>query len=199
MRDDRSTTDLVTSARNGDKQAWDELVEQYAPPIWSICRRQQMDSADAEDVSQAVWLHLVEHLDDLRNPGALPGWLATTTRRECCRVRRAPRARPADGQALEYMPDEQTATAERELLVAERDSALREAFARLPVSNQRLLALLTADPPVPYAEISAWLGMAIGSIGPNRRRSLDRLRNDPAIAALIDAGAADQARSALRG
>ena len=99
----------------------------------------------------------------------------------------------------EILADEHSDTAEQELLAAERHAALREAFARLPVSNQRLLALLAADPPVPYAEISAWLGMAIGSIGPNRRRSLDRLRNDPAIAALIDAGAADQARSALRG
>ena len=31
--------DLVTRAGNGDKQAWDTLVERYAPLIWSICRR----------------------------------------------------------------------------------------------------------------------------------------------------------------
>ena len=30
-------TDLVTRARNGDKQAWDALVERYASLIWSIC------------------------------------------------------------------------------------------------------------------------------------------------------------------
>jgi len=192
MRDDQSVTDLVTSARNGDKRAWDELVERYAPLIWSICCRQGLDRADAEDVSQAVWLHLVDHLDDLRNPLALPGWLATTTRRECCRVRRAPRARPADAQVLDYIPDEQTATAEHKLLVAERDSALREAFARLPEGCQRLLALLMTDPPVPYTEISAKLGIRVGSIGPSRQRCLDRLRRDPAIARLIDAEAADE-------
>ena len=55
------------------------------------------------------------------------------------------------------------------MLLAERHAALREAFARLPVSNQRLLALLAADPPVPYAEISAWLGMAIGQHRPEPR------------------------------
>ena len=32
-------SDLVISARNGDKRAWDALVERYAPLIWSICRR----------------------------------------------------------------------------------------------------------------------------------------------------------------
>ena len=191
MRDDPQVTDLVTRARNGDKQAWDGLVERYAPLIWSICRRHGLGRADTEDVGQAVWLHLVEHLDNLRDPAALPGWLATTTRRECCRVLRATGKLPADGQVLENMPDEQTATAEHELLVAERNTALREAFARLPLSFQRLLALLIADPPVPYTEISARLGIPVGSIGPNRHRYLDRLRRDPAIARLIDAEAAD--------
>lgn len=189
MCDDPSVADLVTSARNGDKQAWDGLVERYAPLIWSICRRYRLGAADAEDVGQAVWMHLVEHLDNLREAGALPGWLATATRRECCRVLRATCKLPADGQALENMPDEQTATAEHELLVAERNAALREAFARLCPGGQSLLAMLIADPPVPYTEISARLGIPVGSIGPSRRRYLDRLRRDPAIARLIDAEA----------
>ena len=189
MRDDPSVADLVTSARNGDKQAWDGLVERYAPLIWSICRRYRLGGAAAEDVGQAVWLYLVEHLDSLRDPDALPGWLATTTRHECCRVLRAPCKLPTDGQGLENMPDERTATAEHELLVAERNAALREAFARLPPGYQRLLAMLIADPPVPYTEISARLGIPVGSIGPNRHRYLDRLRRDPAIARLINAEA----------
>ena len=52
---------------------------------------------------------------------------------------------------------------------------------------QRLIALLVADPPAPYAEISARLGIPVGSIGPTRRRCLDKLRQRPAIAALITA------------
>jgi len=31
MRDDPSVADLVTHARNGEKQAWDELVEPLRP------------------------------------------------------------------------------------------------------------------------------------------------------------------------
>jgi hypothetical protein len=41
-----SVNDLVTRAGNGDKQAWDTLVERYAPLIWSICRRHRLSSAD---------------------------------------------------------------------------------------------------------------------------------------------------------
>jgi len=89
MRDDPQVTDLVTRARNDDQQAWDALVERYAPLIWSICRRHELSDADAEDVGQIVWLRLVDQLDNLRDPAALPGWLVTTTRRECFRVQRA--------------------------------------------------------------------------------------------------------------
>src|SRR5215470_6535790 len=91
IRGDPSVTDLVTRARTGEHQAWDALVERYSPLVWSICRRHRLDRADAKDVGQTVWLHLVEQLDKIRDPAALPGWLATTTQRECYRFVRAAR------------------------------------------------------------------------------------------------------------
>jgi len=185
-RDYSVIADLVAGARNGDRQAWDALVERCAPLIWSICRRYGISGPAAEDVVQHVWLHLVESLNDLRDPAALPGWISTTTRRECCRIRRVQSPVADDTQMLENLPDGHAKTVEHELLMAERHATLREAFARLPLPFQRLLALLVADPPVPYAEISARLGIPVGSIGPARGRSLDRLRRDPAIVRLIN-------------
>ena len=188
MRDDPSVILLVTRARAGDQQAWNALVERYAPLVWSICRRYQLGGADASDVGQNVWLHLVDQLGNIRDPAALPGWLATTTRRECGLVLCARRSPPAV-QVLdaENIPDQHTGLAEHELLVAERHAALREAFTDLPSRCQRLIGMLTEDPPVPYAKISAELGIPIGSIGPTRRRCLDELRRHPLITALINA------------
>jgi DNA-directed RNA polymerase specialized sigma24 family protein len=77
--------------------------------------------------------------------------------------------------------------AEHELLLAERHAALRQAFTRLPPPCQQLIAMLLEDPPVPYAEISARLGIPLGSIGPSRGRCVEKLRRDPAVAALINA------------
>ena len=195
-RDDPPVTDLVTRARNGDKQAWDALVNRYTRLIWSICRQYRLADADAEDVVQVVWLRLVDGLDNLRDPAALPGWLATTARRECCRVLRAARRPQAAFLVLdtENIPDTRAAVAEHELLAAERNAALREAFTELPSRCQQLIILLAADPPVPYAEISARLGIPVGSIGPTRRRCLDRLRRHPAIASLINPEAASTDR-----
>jgi DNA-directed RNA polymerase specialized sigma24 family protein len=133
-------------------------------------------------------MRLVEQLDRLDHPAALCGWLRTTTRRERSRVRRANCRHAAAEQVCDFegIPDQLTEMGDHELLLAERNATLREAFTSLPSSCQRLLALLIADPPMPYTEISSKLGIPIGSIGPSRRRSLDRLRRDPAVAALLD-------------
>ena len=186
MRQDSVVPDLVVRARAGDERAWGALVERYAPLIWSICRRHRLSDADAEDVGQVVWMRLVDQLDKVREPAALAGWLATTTRHECTRVLRAGWGAQSAEFIPESLPDERGESAERELLAAEQHAALREALADLPPSGQRLIAMLAADPPVPYAEISARLGIPVGSIGPTRARCLDRLRRHPALAALMD-------------
>jgi len=79
-----------------------------APLIWSICWKFRLGHVDAQDVGQSVWLCLVDQLDKIRDPAALPGWLATTTRRECGRVLdTARRARaPVHALDLENLPDE---------------------------------------------------------------------------------------------
>ena len=191
MRDDPSVVALVTRAAGSDEGAWHELVDRYAPLVWSICARYQLGAPDIEDVGQTVWLGLVEQLanEKLREPAALPGWLATTTQRECVRVLRA-RGKyevfgsdPDDGG----MPAQADAMViEEEILLAERNALLRAALAELPDADQRLLALLLRDPPLSYAEIGGILGMPPGSIGPTRQRCLRRLGRSPLLAGLSD-------------
>ena len=189
MKDDSGVIELVIRARSRDKQAWDELVEWYAPLIWSICRRHGLGRANAGDVGQNVWLQLVNRLETLHDPAALAGWLAATTRRECGQALHAVQGSHAAGYMpeVESIPDEQVETADQETLEAEHHAALRQAFGDLSAFSQQLVTLLAQDPPVPYAEISARLGIPIGSVGPSRSRSLDKLRRHPAIAALINA------------
>ena len=172
---------LVSQAAAGDRNAWNEIVERYAPLIWSICCRHRLGSADAADVAQAVWLHLVDQLDHLRDPGALPGWLATTTVRECLR-RLSGRGAERFGTRLADSPPSAVGVVIDEEIVTGRHMALRAAFAGLPSRCQQLLSMLTSDPAHSYAEISAELGIPVGSIGPYRARCLDRLRSHPVIA-----------------
>jgi RNA polymerase sigma factor (sigma-70 family) len=185
MRDDPTLVALVDRARGGDEAAWDALVVRYAPLVHGICRRFRLQDADVEDAGAAVWLRLVERLETIREPAALPGWITTTTRNECLRVLRA-RQRTIAAEPDDRLAGDDPAFDDW-LHGQERAIALRTAFAGLPERCRRLLALLFADPPTPYTQVSTEIGIAVGAIGPNRQRCLERLRRDPALAPLIAA------------
>jgi RNA polymerase sigma factor (sigma-70 family) len=182
-------TDLVSSAREGDQDAWNAIVERYLPLVCGLARRYRLSEADGDDVCQTVWLRLVERLDTLREPAALPGWIATTTRNECLRViaarKRMTPVDPVESATLAGVTDD---IAGDDLVAAEARQALREGLAELPADRQRLLLILLADPPIPYADISAQLGIPVGSIGPTRARALEQLRNTRALQAIVEGG-----------
>jgi RNA polymerase sigma factor (sigma-70 family) len=183
MRDDPSVIALVERAVNRDQTAWNDIVERYAPLVWSVCARYRLNEQDIEDVGQTVWLLLVEHLRALREPAALPGWLATTTHRECQRALTTARKTEDAGTKLDdALAVVDGALIEQEILAAERNAALRLALRELPPRCQQLLAMLISDPPYSYAEISAAMEIPMGSIGPQRSRCLERLRRTAALA-----------------
>ena len=200
MRDDPSVVALVVRAADGDQRAWDEIVERFAPLVYAICTRYRLGSHDIEDVGQTVWLLLVEHLGKLREPAALPGWLATTTTRECLRVVKAASKSEWRGSgqddSLQFVDDR---AIDEEILMAERNAVLRALFAELPARCQQLLSMLISDPPHSYATIHEALGIPVGSIGPQRARCLDRLRRSSAFIALGEGEIAGNVRGGKAG
>jgi RNA polymerase sigma factor (sigma-70 family) len=189
VRDDPSVVALVVRADRGDQDAWDEIVKRYSPLLWSICNRFQLNAQDRQDVTQTVWMLLVEQLgkQKLREPAALAGWLAITTQRECLHVVKAAHKSERLGTMLEdAMQFKDDAMIEEEVETAERNACLRAAFAELSPQCQRLLAMLLSDPPCSYAEISRTLHIPLGSIGPQRGRCLGRLRRSRALIAFVE-------------
>ena len=178
---------LLAGASDGDQRAWDQLVELFAPLIWSICCRYQLRRPAADDVGQVVWLRLVDQLALRPDPAGLVSWIAATTRQECSRVLRATGGSYASGPRLHAAdrPVPGTAVVAPDVLRAERHSALRVAFAELPPECQQLIGLLIQQPAGPAAQIGARLGIPADCVGPHRRRCLDELRRHPAIAALV--------------
>jgi RNA polymerase sigma factor (sigma-70 family) len=168
---------LVRRAAEGDRWAWERLVDQYARLIWAMTRDFKLAESDAADVVQVTWLRLLEHIDRLEHPARVGSWLAATARNECLRSLAARKkiVLVHDDTALTDVAAHQPEVDER-LLADERAQTVREALGRLPHQWQRLLELLTADPPASYAEISDQLGLPVGSIGPTRGRCLARLR-----------------------
>jgi len=168
---------LVRRAAEGDLRAWERLVDQYARLIWSITGEYKLVESDAADVAQTTWLRLLEHIDRIEYPDRVGSWLAATARNECLRSLAA-RKRVVLGQDEEVLSGMVVSGAEidERILADERDQVVRDALSRLPRRWQRLLELLMADPPTPYADISDELGLPVGSIGPTRGRCLAQLR-----------------------
>ena len=194
VSDDPSVTDLVTRAANGDKHAWDALVERYAPLVWCICRRHRLGDADADDVARASgcssrpsWTRSAIPPRLLAGWPPRPGGNAAGScaqrgdRRLSGMCRRASRTSRRGWRSTSCWRPSGT------------QRSARRSRACLP-TPAALIALLIEDPPAPYTQISAQLGIPVGSIGPSRGRCLDKLRRDPAIAALINAEAASAAR-----
>jgi RNA polymerase sigma factor (sigma-70 family) len=174
---DIDTDRLLAAAADGDQRSWEIIVDRYADLVWAVARSFRLGRADAADVSQATWLRLVEHLRDIRDSQRLGAWLATTARREALAVlRRSVRTIPTGDPWWLEAAQGTAEPPDRDLLRAEHNSGVRQAFRQLPANCQQLLSVLLADPPPTYAEAGAALDMPIGSIGPTRARCLGILK-----------------------
>ena len=85
---ERTHGELLARAAAGNQSAWNDLVDRFGQMVWSVARSFRLDDATAKDVSQTVWLKLIENASKIKDPERLPGWLATTCRREALRVSR---------------------------------------------------------------------------------------------------------------
>lgn len=188
-----SVEQLVQAAREGNSGAWAAIIQRYAELVRHVARRYRLSNADVEDVSQLVWLQLFDHIDRIREPRALPGWIAKTTANACLSmVKTQARTIPTDPVALNERnaavtplgaacePTEPTAALQRQ----EDWQYLQKGLDELPTEQRDLLALLMADPPLTYEQISQQLGRPIGSIGPTRARTIEKLRNTKAVRAM---------------
>ena len=166
--------ELLGGARAGDAAAWDELYRSVAGWVRAVTYGLGLDREDTLDVNQVVCLRLVDHLDRLRAPEALRGWVVTVARHECYRVLR--QRRHFAGTEPPDVQDRAAAELDEDLLRDERRRELAGALGRLSADCQRLLRLIAAEPPLSYAEIGQVLGRPVGSIGPSRQRCLGKLR-----------------------
>lgn len=173
LSDAPCTAGLVRAARGGDRAAFAELVARFDPMIRRLAVTITRSAEDADDVAQQTWLALLEKIDSLQQEEALPGWLATTARREALHVvRRRGRSVPLDGVVLDRAEDPAEGPEDQ---VAKQDLAerVRRALEQLPRQRRNLLIALVGQQR-PYVEVSAEFAFSVGSLGPLRARCLQQ-------------------------
>lgn len=177
---ERGTTEagpgeLLVRCRQGDPEAWDQLVARYERLVFSVALRNGLTREDAADVTQATFLALLESLERLKDDERLASWLMTVCRRQAWAQRNRVRLEVADVDlpdgALDNL-DNHDPTAHWDEL-----TALHDALDALDRPCRDLLGALYLDPTQPsYTEIAQRLGRRIGGIGPMRARCLQRIR-----------------------
>jgi RNA polymerase sigma factor (sigma-70 family) len=172
MRTD-GDVELLQRCRAGEEEAWRLLVERYEALVYSIPARYGLPRAECDDVFGEVWSALFSSLAKIRDAQALPQWLIrTATRATWESARKSKRKVPEDLPPLTgAAPPLEFA----ELL--ESEQRVRDALTRISARCANLLRLLYFTSPEPnYDQIAKRLDMPRGSIGPTRRRCLDRMR-----------------------
>src|SRR5712692_9221429 len=72
-------TNLVELARAGDRAAYGELVERFRATVYAVAMARLRNPAEAEELTQEVFLHGMKKLAQLRDPACFAGWLRQIT------------------------------------------------------------------------------------------------------------------------
>ena len=82
MADDKERK-LVERAQEGDRQAFQELVETYQRKVYGICIGMLKNPADSKDVSQEVFIKVYRYLENFNFESSFYTWLYRITVNKC--------------------------------------------------------------------------------------------------------------------
>jgi RNA polymerase sigma factor (sigma-70 family) len=162
---------------DGDPEAMTDLTRQVRPWLFHIARSYRLPHELTEDVVQSTMLAALLHIHRLRDPGSGLSWISVVARREALRVINLERRYVGvdDVDSLRAVPD--SSAGPEEIVLDEVDrAAIRRTIAKLPNRHRVVLEQLIHTDQPSYAAISATLKVPVGSIGPTRRRGLERMR-----------------------
>jgi RNA polymerase sigma factor (sigma-70 family) len=161
---------LVARCRDGDENAWRELVSRFSRYVFAICSQAfRLRAEDSEEVFQEVFARTYQHLGRLRDDEAIRPWIGQLTRRLCIdRLRSSSREEIVDPDTLPGGVDEEMATLDEAF-------AVHEAMAELTENCREILDRFFARDES-YQTIGAALAIPSGTIASRISRCLAKLR-----------------------
>jgi RNA polymerase sigma-70 factor (ECF subfamily) len=167
--DDR---EAIEACRQGEREAFDRLVERYQRDVYRLCYRYVNNHQDANDMAQEAFLKAYRALSKFRGDSAFSTWLYRIAVNTCLNFRAARRA-PQE-ELSEHLADGAAGVADR-LQADERSARVREAVARLP-EKQRATLILKIYHDLTHEEVARVLGASVGTVKANLFHALGNLR-----------------------
>ena len=163
---------LMLRVREGDREAFAELVEKYKQPVISILYRTLPDAAEAEDLAQHVFLQVFKSAHRYEVTAKFSTWIFTIARNLCLNEIRRRSRHPAqsldetfsndEDQPVRQYEDVKTFSPPDTLLQGELEEKISQAIAALP-ENQRTALLLCRQEELSYEEIAQVLGCSLSA------------------------------------
>ncbi len=156
-------------------ESWKELVNRYQRLVYAVATRSGLSLADAADCFQQTWVLLYQNRRKLKDPSRISAWLVTTAKREAMRLRRlADKDSTAEIDSDEPDPAPLPDVALEQL---ECQIHLELALKQIDPRCRRILEeFFFAAEEESYEVIARKLGLAPNSLGPIRRRCLEKLK-----------------------
>ncbi len=168
---------LVARAKQGDREAFDAIIERYAPRLYNLSLRITGSREEAEDCVQDTFLRAFKALQHFRGEAAFSTWLYRVTVNVANDARRRLSNKPIPVSELanrdsDSSPPElerfgettqEADTPETSLLKSQRRQVVTDAIQSLPEHHRTVIVLYDLQG-LSYEEIAAVLNTRVGTV-----------------------------------
>jgi RNA polymerase sigma-70 factor (ECF subfamily) len=161
---------LMLRVKDGDLQAFEELVQKYKHPIVNVIFRMLHDLDEAEDLAQNVFVRVFQSAGRYEVSAKFSTWIFTIARNLCLNEIRRRGRHPAQSlessqeeseeHAPRQYPDGKTFSPPQAFLQKELEQKIQQALGELP-EKQRLAIALCQEDELSYEEIARVLGCSL--------------------------------------
>lgn len=166
---------LVTASAEGQRGAFDVIVERHRRTVYQVCYRFAGNHEDASDLAQDSFVRAWRGIKTFKGQSALSTWLYRIAVNVCLN-RVSTKALATDPiESTDHFEDTRIEGAQSTLLREERAAAVRRAIASLP-KKQRATLILRTYHELSHQQIADILGSSVGATKANFFHALAHLK-----------------------
>jgi len=166
---------VVRRCRDGDEQAFGELVDHFKHLVYGLIGRTVLDRGRIDDLAQEVFIRVYRGLPHFRGESRLSTWIYRITFNVCQQERQQPAALSLDEAAEQGVRQAEPAARDRAFTDLEVRERLEKALGRLSPEARFLIAGHYLEG-IRYEDLAETLNMPLGTVKTQLHRAKRRLR-----------------------
>lgn len=177
---------LIVRAKQGDMQAFEELILQHEKIVYNVAFRMMNHSEDAKDISQEVFIKAYRNIANFDERSTFSTWIYRITVNTCIDEMRKRKGKQSLSLDNEHEDEEGTwkqeiadngDTPERSLLRKEEQSEIMKALETIS-EDYKTVFILRDIRGLSYEEISEITGLALGTVKSRISRARKHLKEE---------------------